>query len=848
MYRPIPFALWLLTIGLAHAFASGDPEAEVREIERLNVTANWRESDAKIASLAPRFDALSPAQRSRVEFVRLRNLGLAGDQPAALAGLAELLRRDLPTGLRLRIYSTAISIAANVGDWPQAFSWLRDSLSYVSQAPAEASAVLGSASYLYTLVGETGKARDFGKRALLAAESGNDPRAVCLALSDLALAEAHAGNFADSEALRRRQIGACTLAGDPVFIANGKYGIATMAARQGRHAEALGWARQALVEYETAGFEAGAWDAKSVIAESLIESNQDLDRAEALLAEILPHHQRQNSLAYISDTEHLLAKLAERRGNLAEAIVHLKRAEEATAEAERDARERRLAYLQVEFDTKLKEQQIALLEKDKELAALQVASSRRAQQVQVLGMAALVVIAALLGGLLRRSVRERRRYRWLSERDSLTRLYNHQQTHRLGAAAFAAARDAGTPFTAVVADIDLFKQINDTYGHAAGDEVLRALGGWLDEACTGLGLVGRTGGEEFILLLDTGAAGASAVVERLCARIQPVAAFGHAIEFSLSFGLCEADGGVADFEHLLHKADLALYQAKRAGGDRLVASGDQPFRAPAADAAPAGARLVVVGCGIQFTRHVSERCLSEIRHAEVVFCLVDAFALAMIRQMRPDAINLGAHYAPGKDRRQTYRDIDAAIMAEVRAGKHVCAVFYGHPGVFADVPHRVVQKARAEGFPACMEPGISAEACLYADLGLDPGKRGVQSIEATHFMFYDRDIDPRGLVLLWQVALSGDLSCTRFHAEREGLQALVDRLLRWYPPDHEVILYEAASLPVQDYRAERLPLRELPDAQCQEFTTLVIPPLGELSEVPVPVHAAATSTGPASAH
>src|SRR3546814_1109537 len=103
----------------------------------------------------------------------------------------------------------------------------------------------------------------------------------------------------------------------------------------------------------------------------------------------------------------------------------------------------------------------------------------------------------------------------------------------------------------------------------------------------------------------------------------------------------------------------------------------------------------------------------------VVFCLADPCVLAMIQGLRPDAINLGRHYPPGKDRRQTYREIDEAIMAEVRAGKQVCAVFYGHPGVFTDVPHRVVRRAREEGIPARMEPGISAEACLYADLNLD---------------------------------------------------------------------------------------------------------------------------------
>ncbi len=141
------------------------------------------------------------------------------------------------------------------------------------------------------------------------------------------------------------------------------------------------------------------------------------------------------------------------------------------------------------------------------------------------------------------------------------------------------------------------------------------------------------------------------------------------------------------------------------------------------------------------------------------------------------------------------------------------------------MPHRVIRKTRAAGLPARMEPGISAEACLYADLGLDPGQRGVQSLEATHFLCFERQLDPQGLVLLWQVALAGDWSCRRLHAEREGLEALVTKLLRWYPPDHEVILYEAAQLPIQSYRAKSLCLRDLPQARYEEFTTLVIPPL-----------------------
>src|SRR5690606_16584413 len=285
-------------------------------------------------------------------------------------------------------------------------------------------------------------------------------------------------------------------------------------------------------------------------------------------------------------------------------------------------------------------------------------------------------------------------------------LYNYQKVRKLGTAAFARARASGRPFTAIVVDIDLFKQVNDRYGHAAGDEALRSLGAWIRQTVDGDGIVGRSGGDEFTILLDADADEAEAMLQRLRDRIEPITVFGQTFAFNISSGLCQADGSATTLEQLVHEADQALYRAKHEGRDRVVRAGD------AATGPTPNASLVVVGSGIQFGRHATERCLSEIREAQVVFCLADPFALAMIRGLRPDVINLGKYYAPGKDRRRTYREIDEAIMAQVRGGKQVCAVFYGHPGVFADVPHRVVRKAREEGIPGRMEPGISAEDCL----------------------------------------------------------------------------------------------------------------------------------------
>lgn len=235
----------------------------------------------------------------------------------------------------------------------------------------------------------------------------------------------------------------------------------------------------------------------------------------------------------------------------------------------------------------------------------------------------------------------------------------------------------------------------------------------------------------------------------------------------------------------------------------------------------------MVGCGLQPSRHAGERTISEIRRADVVFVLADPFAIDWVRSLNPNTRNLSEYYGDQRDRRDSYHDMEQALLDEVRAGSLVCAVFYGHPGVFAQVPHTAMRQARAEGFETRMEPGISAEACLYADLGLDPGHRGVQSIEATRFLAFKYALDPGSLLLLWQVALAGSLDCTGFTARPDRLQVLVEKLGRFYPPDAEGILYEAARLPIEDFRAERLALAELPGAELHPHTTLVIPPVRE---------------------
>lgn len=235
--------------------------------------------------------------------------------------------------------------------------------------------------------------------------------------------------------------------------------------------------------------------------------------------------------------------------------------------------------------------------------------------------------------------------------------------------------------------------------------------------------------------------------------------------------------------------------------------------------------LACVGIGMTLGSHLTPLARSHIEQADVVFAgLSDGVVELWLQRMHPDVRSLQPYYREGKSRMKTYRQWVALMMAEVRAGRRVCGVFYGHPGIFAWSPHKAVEVARAEGFQAHMEPGISAEDCLYADLGIDPGRFGCQHFEASQLLFYQRRIDPAGYLVLWQVGLVGDRSLGRFQTGPAYRQVLVDLLGKDYPLDHEVILYRGATLPIERPRIRRIALSELPDVPITAEETVVLPP------------------------
>jgi two-component system cell cycle response regulator len=160
--------------------------------------------------------------------------------------------------------------------------------------------------------------------------------------------------------------------------------------------------------------------------------------------------------------------------------------------------------------------------------------------------------------------------------DQLTGLHNRRYMSRHLDNLVGTAKRSGKPIAFVIMDIDFFKSVNDTHGHDIGDEVLKEFAARIAANVRGIDLACRYGGEEFVVVMpDTDVAFAYAVSERLRQSIETtpfvISRAPGKLNLTISIGIAGSEGQNDTASALLHRADQALYRAKRSGRNKVVA-------------------------------------------------------------------------------------------------------------------------------------------------------------------------------------------------------------------------------------------------------------------------------------
>lgn len=167
----------------------------------------------------------------------------------------------------------------------------------------------------------------------------------------------------------------------------------------------------------------------------------------------------------------------------------------------------------------------------------------------------------------------------LATRDSLTGLYNRRYFFELANREFERSRRYSRPVSAILLDLDNLKQINDTYGHPAGDRALQKVAEICVSTMRRPDLIGRYGGDELVMLLpETDLANSLTVSERLRHEIQSthIETNGQKISLSVSIGVASINGTTTNLEILIDHADQAQYQAKNSGKNKVIGWNMQP--------------------------------------------------------------------------------------------------------------------------------------------------------------------------------------------------------------------------------------------------------------------------------
>lgn len=355
-------------------------------------------------------------------------------------------------------------------------------------------------------------------------------------------------------------------------VATCQRSIGVVLTKLGRPAEALGWLNRALAYFGRVHDderEAQARLSRGVALRTLgrpADALRDLDAAAARFR--ATHNDR--FLEKVADERaRALAASGDWRGAFAARTEQI-----ALQRALADRlREENTSRLRVRFDSEKKEQENRALIRENALRgrALRDAARIRSLQRAVIGLT-LAIIAAL-AALIVRHVLNARRLRTMALTDELTRIPNRRHLLSIADQRVSAARRGTGPLSVLALDVDHFKRINDSYGHEVGDRVLHRVAATCRSALRRDDVIGRVGGEEFVVIMPgADAKVALEVAERLRSAVERVewSDLDPSLRVTVSVGATEWAPGDDSFAALARRADDSLYRAKERGRNRIV--------------------------------------------------------------------------------------------------------------------------------------------------------------------------------------------------------------------------------------------------------------------------------------
>ncbi|MBS0577076.1 MAG: diguanylate cyclase [Proteobacteria bacterium] len=571
--RAITLAIALAVAAYAPVALADDVAALLKRADAIKTSDN-RTFQSILTQLDGEHASLTPQQRSYLQYLHAWQLAFSGDFAKAMPAFDAIIDSQQDATVRLRAGVTSVNLLTIASRNLEAYTRLSKVLDVLPQAtdPDARAQALGVASMLFSQAGQYELGLSFANKYIAADPTSHGP---CKggALRVLALRQDKSVTLADQDF--ENTITACENIGEPIYAAITRSQAARYYLDHGRTQDAIAILRQHYEQTQATHYPATTSEVDAVLALAE-EKAGDAEQARSYAQRAASEVPKNQSTEAAADAFGVLYRDAKHRGDAVAALDWHEKFAAADKGYLSDVSARALAYQQVHQQVAARKAEIAALNQQNQLLKLKREVDAKSLLAVRLGVALLLVLLGSLGLYALRTRRSQLKFQKLAQRDGLTEIHNRQYFIECAQAELRYCRKSLREASLISFDLDHFKQINDTHGHAAGDVALKAAVAACQKHLRSVDIFGRLGGEEFgILLPDTIPARAADIAEMMRAQIAALQGSdgGPAFAVTASFGIASARAAGYDLTQLLAQADDALYQAKRSGRDRVIAHG-----------------------------------------------------------------------------------------------------------------------------------------------------------------------------------------------------------------------------------------------------------------------------------
>ena len=436
----------------------------------------------------------------------------------------------------------------------------------------EAEAGLGDIASAYRRMGDHAKAMEYLRQSMAFAERQGDPGLQSVALLQIAFLHQDLGRYDEALEVLRRAIDVAAGHGLEYEVAAAHLAMASALVKKGDFSGAETALATARISFERLGDRSN--EAMLQLLEGMVLAGRGDD------VQALDHYDRATrafdadpNLRYQVDLYAARALSHEALGDYRAAMDDLKLERTGRRKLYDDARTQQSLLLQYQFDTARRDLENARLQAERRSQQQRLEVVERANRWQLVALTSSGLLMVLLLALFLRQWRNMRQINRLALTDALTGVANRRHIEVAAEQAVTHARSSSEPMAVITFDLDWFKRINDGHGHAGGDQVLVRVARACEAVLRQNDLLGRIGGEEFIVLLpNTSPDAALLVAERLRDSVHrlDLSDIAENLGVTISLGLAmlrTQDDGVHD---VIDRADAALYRAKEAGRNRVA--------------------------------------------------------------------------------------------------------------------------------------------------------------------------------------------------------------------------------------------------------------------------------------